>query len=548
MPQMSKVELYAAIRRDHRGGLSMRELERKYGVTWRTVRKALDSAWPEPRKQLPPRATALDPFKPLIDEILRSDLDAPRKQRHTVTRIFHRLLEEHEADVSYGMVRYYVAGRKQEILAESGKATVEAFVPQTHPPGMEAEVDFGDVTIKLAGELVTCSLFSFRLSYSGKAVHRVFASCGQEAFFEGHVHALRTLGGVPRGKVRYDNLKAAVAQVLGLNRARVETDRWIAFRSHFGIESFYCRPGIEGAHEKGGVEGQIGYFRRNHFVPVPEVGSLAELNEMVDQWDLHDGRRRIGSRSKTIDEYFAIEQPLLAPLPDEPFETGRVFTPRVDRYSQIAVRTNRYSVPVRFIGQRVRVVLHASHLAIYDRNVEVARHERLIAKGGVRLELDHYLEALVRKPGAFPGATALEQARSAGKFTPVHDDWWAQACKVHGERDGTRALIEVLLLGRHIAHEHLVAGLAAASRAGALTADAVALEARKAAQAEDEPPVPAPVPKDHQGQPGATVTFLHEWRLAHLPPDTRPLPTVTHYDQLLRHRPSGGDHPQEEAQ
>lgn len=253
-----------------------------------------------------------------------------------------------------------------------------------------------------------------------------FASCGLEAFFESHVHALQTLGGVPRGRVRYDNLKAAVAQVLGLTRARVETDRWIAFRSHFGIESFYCRPGLEGAHEKGGVEGQIGYFRRNHFTPVPAVGSLAELNEMVERWDLLDGRRRIGARPRTIDEYFAIERPLLMPLPDEPFETGRVFTPRVDRYSQITVRTNRYSVPVRLIGKRVRVVLHASHLVVYDQNVEVARHERLIAKGSCRLELDHYLEALIRKPGAFPGATALEQARSAGKFTPIHDAWWAR--------------------------------------------------------------------------------------------------------------------------
>ncbi|WP_171111782.1 MULTISPECIES: IS21 family transposase [Streptomyces] len=544
---MSKVELYAAIRRDHRGGMTMRELERKYNVAWRTVRKALDSAWPEPRKKLPPRPSALDPYKAVIDGILRADLDAPRKQRHTVTRIFHRLIEEHGADVSYPMVRRYVADRKPQIAVEAGKAPIEAFVPQTHPPGMEAEVDFGDVAVRLAGELVTCYLFSFRLSYSGKAVHRVFASSGQEAFFEGHVHALRVLGGVPRSRVRYDNLKAAVAQVLGLSRARVETDRWIAFRSHFGIESFYCRPGIDGAHEKGGVEGQIGYFRRNHFTPVPEVASLAELNEMVEQWDLHDGRRRIGSRPRTIDEYFAVEQPLLMPLPEEPFETGRVFTPRVDRYSQIAVRTNRYSVPVRLIGKRVRVVLHASHLVVYDQNVEVARHERLIAKGGCRLELDHYLEALIRKPGAFPGATALEQARSAGKFTPVHDAWWAQARKIHGERDGTRALIEVLLLGRHIPHEHLVAGLATALRAGALTADAVALEARKAAQAEDEP-VPG-LPTTGTGQPSGTVTFLHEWRLAHLPPDTRPLPSVTPYDQLLRRRrASGGAHREEEVQ
>jgi transposase len=515
-------------------------------VTYRTVGKAVNSAWPEPRKKLPPRATALDPYKPVIDEILRTDLDAPRKQRHTVTRIFHRLVEEHGADVSYQMVRRYVADRKPQILVESGRAPVEAFVPQTHQPGMEAEVDFGDVTVRLAGELVTCYLFSFRLSYSGKAVHRVFASCGQEAFFEGHVHALRTLGGVPRGKVRYDNLKSAVAQVLGLTRARVETDRWIAFRSHFGIESFYCRPGLEGAHEKGGVEGQIGYFRRNHCTPVPEVGSLAELNEMVEQWDLLDGRRRIGARPRTIDEYFAIERPLLMPLPEEPFETGRVFTLRVDRYSQITVRTNRYSVPIRLIGKRIRVVLHASHLVVYDQNVEVARHERLIAKGSCRLELDHYLEALIRKPGAFPGATALEQVRSAGKFTPVHDAWWVQARKIHGERDGTRALIEALLLGRHIAHEYLVAGLAAALRARALTADAVALEARKAAQGEDEPLDVALAPP--AGQPTATtVTFLHEWRLAHLPPDTRPLPSVAPYDQLLRRRASGGDQREGEA-
>ena len=129
---------------------------------------------------------------------------------------------------------------------------MEAFVPQTHKPGAEAEVDLGDVTVRLAGELVTCYLFAFRLSYSGKAVHRIFASAGQEAFFEGHVHALNTLGGVPTGKVRYDNLRAAVAQVLGFSRHRVEAERWTAFRSHYGLEALYCQPGIRGAHEKGG--------------------------------------------------------------------------------------------------------------------------------------------------------------------------------------------------------------------------------------------------------------------------------------------------------
>ena len=213
------------------------------------------------------------------------------------------------------------------------------------------------------------------------------------------------------GKIRYDNLKAAVASVLGFTRRRVETDRWTTLRSHYGIEPFYCTPGIEGAHEKGGVEGQIGWVRRNHFFPVPEIDSLGHLNMLIDEWDLADEARQIGTRPRTIGELFAIERPSLKPLPVETFETGRWLTARVDRFSQITVRTNRYSVPTRFIGRQVRVLLHASELVVFDGRTEIAQHERLLTKSGSRLELDHHLEALLRKPGALPSATVLEQAR-----------------------------------------------------------------------------------------------------------------------------------------
>ncbi len=243
MPPMSKVELYAAIRRDARAGLSSRAIERQHGVGRRTVLKALSSAWPEPRKKPPPRSSRLDAFKPVIDAILLADLDAPRKQRHTVKRIFDRLVDEHGmVDVSYQVVRAYAAVRRPQVRVEAGRGPVDVFVPQTHRPGAEAEVGFGDVVVRLRGEPVTCVLFAFRMSYSGKAVHRIFASGGQEAFFEGHVHALGVLGGVPTGKVRYDNLKAAVAQVLGFTRARVENERWTAFRSHFKSVPAGSRP------------------------------------------------------------------------------------------------------------------------------------------------------------------------------------------------------------------------------------------------------------------------------------------------------------------
>ena len=103
-------------------------------------------------------------------------------------------------------------------------------------------------------------------------------------------------------------------------------------------------PGTGGAHEKGGVEGEIGRFRRRWFVPVPRAPSLAELNGWLAEADAAEDGRRIALRAATVGEDFAAERPLLAPLPAEPFETAATLWPRVDRYARIAVGKCRYSV------------------------------------------------------------------------------------------------------------------------------------------------------------------------------------------------------------
>jgi len=230
-----RVELFAAIRFDwQRYRMPVRALARKYDVHRRTVRQAIASPVPPDRKVAVRAAPVREAVAGWIDEMLREDLAAPRKQRHTARRVFERLVDEHDAQVSYSYVAKYVARRRAEIAAEDegGAVGLAGFVPQVREPGAEAEVDFGDVTVELAGQLARCFMFGFRLSCSGKGVHRVYASQAQEAFLEGHVTAFEVTGGVPWRQIRYDNLSPAVAKVLA-GRSRTETQRWLAFRAFY---------------------------------------------------------------------------------------------------------------------------------------------------------------------------------------------------------------------------------------------------------------------------------------------------------------------------
>ena len=245
--------------------------------------------------------------------MLRSDLDAPKKQRHTARRVLARLVDEHgAAGLSYSTVRDHVRKRRPQIAAEAGKALETGFVPQTHSPAAEAEVDFHDLWVVLAGVKTKTALFTMRLSFSGRAAHRAFATQGQEAFLEGHVYAFERLGGVPVDKIRYDNLNSAVKQVL-FGRSRQENERWITFRSHYGFEAWYCQPGHDGSHEKGGVEGEGGRFRRNHCVPMPVIDSIDELNASLAAADEADDNRRIANRANTVGQDWQVEKECCAP-------------------------------------------------------------------------------------------------------------------------------------------------------------------------------------------------------------------------------------------
>jgi transposase len=513
------VEQFERIRRDGRDeGLSVRALAVRHRVHRRTVRQALLDATPVPRKAPVRQRPVLGVHEAQVRQWLSGDRDVPRKQRHTARRVWERLVEEHSARVSESAVRSLVAAVRADLAVEHGSGKALVTVPQTHPVGLEAEVDFGEFYAVIAGQMLKLWMFVLRLSHSGRAVHYAYANQAQESFLDGHVRAFAALGGVPAGMIRYDNLTPAVVRVL-LGRDRAENPRFVALRSHYGYDSFFCAPGIGGAHEKGGVEGEIGRFRRRHLTPVPHVGSLAALNTALAAADARDDDRRIASRTETIGAAFAREVTALNPLPDSDFDVAAVLSCRVDAKARICVRQSYYSVPSRLAGQRVDARLGATTVTAWVSGVQVASHVRSLHKGSEDLVLDHYLEVLDRKPGALSGATALAAARAAGTFTMTHQRFWDAARRQHGDAAGTRALIGVLLLARTMPAAAVDAGMAAVLRlthSGRFEADLVAVEGRRATTPAG---APAPVPVPAGAAPAAVVL--------------RAVPTLTEYDDLL---------------
>jgi transposase len=507
----SRVEQFEQIRRDRdREGLSIRGLAVRHGVHRRTVKQALASAVP-PAKRSPVSRPApkLGPYRAVIDGWLLADRDAPPKQRHTAKRIWQRLLDERGADVAEVTVRQHVRARKREL----GWPVDEVFVPQVHAPGVEAEVDWGEALVVLGGVSVKVHLFVMRASFSGAAFCQASLVETQQAFLELHVEAFEWFGGV-FAEVRFDNLRSAVKKVLK-GRRRVETDRFVALRSHYLFASQFTTPGLGGAHEKGGVEGEVGRYRRNHLVPVPELRDLAELNAMLLTGCEQDLGRRIDGRSVTVGEAWALERPLLRDLPAEAFDACETAVPRVDSKALVTIRQNRYSVPVALAGLKVSARIGAREITINHAGREVARHERLHGKFGTSAQLDHYLELLRRKPGGLEHSVALAQERGRGAWPECFDELWARLTDRYGRSDAARQMVDVLLLCR----DHGPAGVELATRgalaAGAIDGRAVQVLARRAQNTGRAAPAP--------------LTGLDARLQAH----QRPAPELTDYDQLL---------------
>ena len=427
---ITDMELWSEVRRRVlTGQLSKRAACREYGIHWQTLEKMLSHAEPPGYRLAKSRPSKLEPFQPIIDEILISDRKVHRKQRHTSKRIFERLRDEHGYEGGWTLVKDAVRAWKQHHQ--------EVFLPLSHPPG-EAQVDFGFADVWLEGELTKVALFVMTLPYSDAVFMQAFPRECTEAFVEGHRRAFDFFGGVPI-RISYDNSKIAVARITG-SRERKVTVEFQRLKSHFLFEEHFCL--VRRPNEKGHVERLLDFARQNFLVPVPRVDSLEVLNVRLAESCRKDLQRQLRGKSASKDRLLEEERRrFFQALPVQTFESHRVVPGSANSLSLVRFDNNDYSVPTQFAHRPVTIAATVDEVRLVFEDRLVARHQRCWKKQQSLFDPVHYLALLERKPGGFDHARPLE-------------DWELPVCfgilrrRLESELDGggTRAFIKVLRL------------------------------------------------------------------------------------------------------
>jgi transposase len=397
------VEQHEQIRRAyHIDRKSIRQIARELHISRRTVDKALLNAQPRPYTLTASRtAPVLGPYKDRIVALLAENVTLRPKQRYTSHKIYEQicLAGYHGSEAT---VRTFVARQRRE------QHRPKLFLPLAFDPGIDAQVDWGEAEVSIAGIRQTVQVFVLRLGYSRKLFVRAYPTQKQESFFEAHVHAFHHINGVPH-RLSYDNLTTAVKKVL-TGHTRQEQTAFTAFRSHYLFDSFFCTVG-EG-HEKGGVEHAVGFARRNFMVPRMEATSFDDLNAQLLQRCHADDARTVDRQPTTIGAAWQHEQPFLRLLPtrDMPCCVERIVT--LTPYSQVVFETNRYSVPVDQALRQLTLRAYPFVIDVLHQERVIATHPRCYGREQDLFDPRHYLPLLEQRPGAFDHAIPMRRWRA----------------------------------------------------------------------------------------------------------------------------------------
>ena len=390
---------YDEIRRRYNAGESQRHIAKSLGISRNTVKKYCEgNAVPWERKT-PERISSVltDDVVSFIQSCLDEDANEHlKKQNHTAKRIYDRLVAEKG-----------FAGGETTIRAkvhELKEAMPKAFIPLAFDPGDAMQVDWGEATVYLANEKVIINIFCARLCYSCRPFVIAYHKQNEESFLDAFVRIFEELGGVP-SRVIFDNGRVAVKDGFG-KYAKMQMG-YTQLSAHYSFKAVFCNP-AEG-HEKGLVEGLVGWARRNMLVPVPKINDIAELNELLAKRCANYHAHTIKGKPATVGEMYITDCSSLQPLPGFKFEVAKSSNVRVNTFSTVKFKTNNYSVPVQYTGQTVGVKGYPETVEIYYKGELIATHNRSFGRNQSVYHLEHYLPLLDVRKRAILDAAPVKQ-------------------------------------------------------------------------------------------------------------------------------------------
>lgn len=396
------------------------------GVSRNTVRRYVDEVSEPVRRESGPRPRPVfELVQPRLEELIEEwSGRTTAKQRLTGTLLHGQLVQE-GFQVGLTVVRDYLRERRRQ--------RAETYVPLVHRAGDEAQVDFFEVVVEIAGERRKGWMFVMRLMHSGRDFAWLSERCDQVAFLEGHVRAFEHFGAVP-ARCIYDNLSAAVRKVVMPRREL--TERFEALANHYLFEPCFARPG-EG-HDKGGVESRGQAIRLQHLTPIPRGESWRQVSEsLLARLDASQPTRR-NRQGLSVAERFEQELPLMRALPGSAFDARKAVPASVRRTAVVQVEGAWYSVPSRWKRLNAMVFIGSDEVTIVCRGESVTRPRQ--GFGGRCVKYRDYLPELARKPQALRQVAPELVAELGEPFGRL----WELLVQAHGGREAGRVMARVV--------------------------------------------------------------------------------------------------------
>jgi transposase len=436
--------------------MSARAAARYFGISRDSVRKMLSfSIPPGYRRKAEIKRPKLDGFTEIIDACLAEDQGRNRKQRHTAKRVLERLRDEHGFTGGYTIVKDY--------MRERDRRRREMFVPLSHPPG-HAQADFGEATVVIDGVEQKAHFFAFDLPHSDACYVRAYPAATSEAWVDGHVQAFAFFGRVPVS-VLYDNDRCLVASILP-DGTRKRAKLFSGFLSHYLIRDRYGRPGK--GNDKGGVEGLVGYARRNFMVPVPRFASWDEFNTWLEEQCRKRQADTLRGHGETIGRRLERDLEAMADLPAAPFDACDQTSGRVSSQALVRYKTNDYSVPVAYGHRDVWLRGYVDRIVIGCGGEIIARHPRSYDREDMVFDPIHYLPLIEKKTNALDQAAPLAEWDLPPEFQTLRRLMEARMIKA-----GRREYVQVLRLLETFDLDDLHVAVKTALRMGTIGFDAI---------------------------------------------------------------------------